>query len=128
MTKGIEKASFYRMTRVIHIDELSRPADNSPLFSCQHLSLILQVTILYPSIHNKDTHYSLSKHPLFPIGARHIAIFKLSHQLPSQNKEIFRLRGDCPWIKQPLFLIYRFAVSFPQKTFAAIVWPVDYQG
>lgn len=36
--------------------------------------------------------------------------------------------GDCPWIKQPLFLIYRFAVSFPQKTFAAIVWPVDYQG
>lgn len=31
------------------------------------------------------------------------------------------LRGDCPWIKQPLFLIYRFAVSFPQKTFAAIV-------
>lgn len=38
------------------------------------------------------------------------------------------LRGDCPWIKQPLFLIYRFAVSFPQKTFAAIVWPVDYQG
>ena len=78
------------MTRVIHIDELCRPADNSPLFSCQHLSLILLVTILYPSIHNKDTHYSLSKHLLFPIGARHIAIFKLSHQLPSQNKEIFR--------------------------------------
>ena len=47
------------MTRVIHIDELSRPADNSPLFSCQYLSLILLVTILYPSIHNKDTHYSL---------------------------------------------------------------------
>ena len=42
-------------------------------------------------------------------------------------------RGDASlshqgWIKQPLFLIYRFAVSFPQKTFAAIVWPVDYQG
>ena len=71
------------MTRVIHIDELSRPADNSPLFSCQYLSLILPVTILYPSIHNKDTHYSLSKHPLFPIGARYIAIFKLSHQLQS---------------------------------------------
>ena len=47
------------MTRAIHIDELGRPADNSPLFSCQHLSLILLVTILYPSIHNKDTHYSL---------------------------------------------------------------------
>ena len=54
------------MTRVIHIDELSRPADNSPLFSCQHLSLILLVSILYPSIHNKaptihyqNTHYSL---------------------------------------------------------------------
>ncbi len=53
----------------------------------------------------------------------------------SRNLIIFKvatlfwgLRGDCPWIKQPLFLIYRFAVSFPQKTFAAIVWPVDYQG
>ena len=93
------------MTRVIHIDELCRPADNSPLFSCQYLSLILLVTILYPSIHYQSTHYSLSKHPLFPIGARHIAIFKLSHQLPSQNKEIFRLRGDCPWIRQsPLSL------------------------
>ena len=55
------------MTRVIHIDELSRPADKSPLFSCQYLSLILLVTILYPSIHNTDTHYSLSKHPLFPL-------------------------------------------------------------
>ena len=79
------------MTRVIHIDELSRPADKSPLFSCQYLSPILLVTILYPSIHNTDTHYSLSKPPLFPIGARHIAIFKLSHQLPSQKIKRFFL-------------------------------------
>ena len=93
------------MTRVIHIDELNHPADKSSLFACQYLSLILQVTMLHPNIHNKDTHYSLSRRSLFPIGARHIAIFKLSHQLPSQNKEIFRLRGDCPWIRQsPLSL------------------------
>ena len=50
--------------------------------------LILLVTMLHPYIHNKDTHYSLSRRPLFPIGARNIAIFKLSHQLPTQNKEI----------------------------------------
>ena len=74
------------MTRVIHIDELSHPSDESTLFACQYLSLILLVTMLHPYIHNKDTHYSLSKHPLFTI---HIAIFKLSHQLSSQNKEVF---------------------------------------
>ena len=51
--------------------------------------IILLVTMLHPYIHNKDTHYSLSRRPLFPIEARNIAIFKLSHQLPSQNKEIF---------------------------------------
>jgi len=77
------------MTRVIHIDELSHPADKPPLLACQYLSLILLVTMLHPNIHNKDTHYSLSRRSLFPIGARHIAIFKLSHQLPYQNKEIF---------------------------------------
>ena len=66
------------MTRVIHIDELSHPADESILFACQHLSLILLVTMLHPNIHNKDDHYSLSRQPLFPIGARHIAIFKLA--------------------------------------------------
>ena len=77
------------MTRVIHIDELSHPADKSSLFACQYLSLILLVTILHPNIHNKDTHYSLSRRSLFPIGARHIAIFMLSHQLPSQYKENF---------------------------------------
>ena len=48
--------------------------------------IILLVTMLHPNIHNKDTHYSLSRHSLFTI---YIAIFKLSHQLPSQNKEIF---------------------------------------
>ena len=58
----------------------------SPLFACQYLSIILLVTMLHPNIHNKDTYYSLSRHPLFTI---HIATFKLSHQLPSQNKEIF---------------------------------------
>ena len=47
------------MTRVIHIDELSHPSDESTLFACQHLSLILLVTMLHPYIHNKDTHYSL---------------------------------------------------------------------
>ena len=76
------------MTRVIHIDELSHPSDESTLFACQYLSLILLVTMLHPYIHNKDTHYSLSRRPLFPIEARNIAIFKLSHQLPTQNKEI----------------------------------------
>ena len=55
------------MTRVIHIDELSHPADKSSLFACQYLSLILLVTMLHPNIHNKDTHYSLSRHPLFII-------------------------------------------------------------
>ena len=55
------------MTRVIHIDGLSHPADKSSLFACQYLSLILLVTMLHPNIHNKDTHYSLSKHPLFII-------------------------------------------------------------
>ena len=100
------------MTRVIHIDELSHPADKSSLFACQYLSLILLVTMLHPNIHNKDTHYSLSKHLLFTIKtliihyqniyywlyqilappipyslkARHIAIFKLIHQLSSQNR------------------------------------------
>ena len=83
------------MTRVIHIDELSHPADKSSLFACQYLSLILLVTILHPSIHNKDTHYSLSKHllltipdpwpHLYSLKARLIATFKLSYQLPSQN-------------------------------------------
>ena len=77
------------MTVVIHIDELSHPSDKPPLFACQYLSLILLVTMLHPNIHNKNTHYSLSKHPLFTIGARHIATFKLSRQLSSQNKEIF---------------------------------------
>ena len=103
------------MTRVIHIDELSHPADKSSLFACQYLSLILLVTMLHPNIHNKDTHYSLSKHLLFTIKtliihyqniyyclyqilappipyslkAKHIAKFKLSHQLSSQNKEVF---------------------------------------
>ena len=76
------------MTRVIHIDELSHPSNESTLFAYQHLSLILLVTMLHPYIHNKDTHYSLSRRPLFPIEARNIAIFKLSHQLPTQNKEI----------------------------------------
>ena len=64
------------MTRVIHIDELSRPADNSPLFSCQHLSLILLVTILYPSIHNKDTHYSLSKTPTIHYQNTHYSLLE----------------------------------------------------
>ena len=77
------------MTRVIHIDELSHPSDESTLFAYQHLSLILLVTMLHPNIHNKDDHYSLSRQPLFPIRARHIDIFKLSHQLPPQNKEKF---------------------------------------
>ena len=77
------------MTRVIHIDELSHPSNESTLFAYQHLSLILLVTMFHPNIHNKDDHYSLSRQPLFPIGARHIAIFKLSHQLPPQNKEKF---------------------------------------
>ena len=39
-----------------------------------------------PAIHYQDTHYSLTRRSLFTI---YIAIFKLSHQLPSQNKEIF---------------------------------------
>ena len=77
------------MTRGIHIDELSHPSDESTLFAYQHLSLILLVTMFHPNIHNKDDHYSLSRQPLFPIGARYIAIFKLSHQLPPQNKEKF---------------------------------------
>ena len=38
------------------------------------------------TIHYQDTHYSLTRRSLFTI---YIAIFKLSHQLPSQNKEIF---------------------------------------
>ena len=42
-------------------------SDKSSLFACQYLSLILLVTMLHPNIHNKDTHYSLSKHPLFTI-------------------------------------------------------------
>ena len=29
--------------------------------------IILLVTMLHPNIHNKDTHYSLSRHPLFTI-------------------------------------------------------------
>ena len=45
------------MTRVIHIDELSHPADKSSLFACQYLSLILLVTMLHPNIHSKDTHH-----------------------------------------------------------------------
>ena len=48
------------MTRVIHIDELSHPADKSSLFACQYLSLILLVTMLHPNIHNKDTHQILA--------------------------------------------------------------------
>ena len=55
------------MTRVIHIDDLSHPPDKSLLFACEYLSLILLVTMLHPNIHNKDTHYSLSKYPLFII-------------------------------------------------------------
>ena len=99
------------MTRVIHIDELSHPANKSSLLACQYLPLILLVTMLHPNIHNKDTRYSLSRRSLFPIGARHIAIFKLSHQLPSQNKEIFRLRGDCPWIRQSPLSLFLFILD-----------------
>ena len=55
------------MTRVIHIDELSHPSDESTLFACQHLFLILLVTMLHPNIHNKDDHYSLSRQPLITI-------------------------------------------------------------
>ena len=55
--KGTEKASLYRMTRVIHIDDPSHPVDKSLLFACQYLSLILLVTMLHPNIHNKNTHY-----------------------------------------------------------------------
>ena len=55
------------MTRVIHIDDLSHPVDKSPLFACEYLSLILLVTMLHPNIHNKDTHYSLSRRSLFII-------------------------------------------------------------
>ena len=36
---------------------LSHPSDESTLFACQHLSLILLVTMLHPNIHNKDDHY-----------------------------------------------------------------------
>ena len=54
------------MTRVIHIDELSHPADKSSLFACQYLSLILLVTMLHPNIHNKDTHYSLLEQDTSP--------------------------------------------------------------
>ena len=39
-----------------------------------------------PTIHYQDTHYSLTRRSLFTI---YIAIFKLSYQLPYQNKEIF---------------------------------------
>ena len=74
------------MTRVIHIDELRHPSDKSSLFAFHYLSLILLATMLHPNIHNKNTHYSLSRRSLFII---HIAIFKLSYQLPTQNKVIF---------------------------------------
>ena len=79
------------MTRVIHIDELSHPSDKQALFACQYLSLIPLVTMLHPNIHNKNTHlYPFLAPPIpYSLKARHIAIFKLSHQLPSQNKEIF---------------------------------------
>ena len=66
------------MTRVNHIDELSHPVYKSFLFACQYLSLILLVTMLHPYIHNKDTHYSLSRRPLFPIGARNIPYLSLA--------------------------------------------------
>ena len=54
------------MTRVIHIDELSHPADKPPLLACQYLSLILLVTMLHPNIHNKDTRYSQSEQGTSP--------------------------------------------------------------
>ena len=83
------------MTRVIHIDGLGHLVDKSSLFACQYLFLILLVTMLHPSIHNKDTHYSLSKHllltipdpwpHLYSLKARLIATFKLNHQLPSRK-------------------------------------------
>ena len=55
------------MTRVIHIDELSHPADKSSLFACQYLSLILLFTMFHPTIHYQDAHYSLLKHLLLTI-------------------------------------------------------------
>ena len=54
------------MTRVIHIDELSHPSNESTLFAYQHLSLILLVTMFHPNIHNKDDHYSLSEQDTLP--------------------------------------------------------------
>ena len=62
------------MTRVIHIDELSHPSDKSPLFACQYLSIILLVTMLHPNIHNKDTYYSLSRHPLLLSTSPHLSL------------------------------------------------------
>ena len=109
------------MTRVIHIDELSHPADKSSLFACQYLSLILLVTMLHPNIHNKDTHYSLSRRSLFPIGARHIAIFKLSHQLPYQNKEIFLSHLTILFSTQSRFRERRFMIHL--KYFLQITPP-----
>ena len=110
------------MTRVIHIDELSRPADKSLLFSCQYLSLILLVTILYPSIHNKDTHYSLSRRSLFIIKT---SIIDYTRSLPHLY-HTHKKQGTSPYLSLAInyhlkikrFFLSHLTLSFsPQSAF-----------
>ena len=106
------------MTRVIHIDELSHPVDKSFLFACQYLSLILLVTMLHPYIHNKDTHYSLSRRPLFPIKTPTIPYQDAHYSLPEQGTSPYLSLAINYQLKIKRFLLSHLTLLFStQSTF-----------